>query len=80
MTSPIQSFTPPPVPAKPASPGEALARKMMAVRQAQPTATELQARAEPERPTDARAFAREAPFGSERPRYQRPGSLLDIRV
>ena len=24
--------------------------------------------------------AREAPFGVERPRYQRPGSLLDIRV
>ncbi|BCW87374.1 hypothetical protein sos41_05030 [Alphaproteobacteria bacterium SO-S41] len=24
--------------------------------------------------------AREAPFGVERPRYQRPGALLDIRV
>lgn len=28
----------------------------------------------------APAFAREAPFGAERPRYQRPGSVLDLRV
>lgn len=25
-------------------------------------------------------FAREAPFGADRPRYQRPGALLDIIV
>lgn len=25
-------------------------------------------------------IAREAPFGIERPRYQRPGAVLDIRV
>ena len=28
----------------------------------------------------ATAFAREAPFGVDRPRYQRPGSILDLVV
>ncbi|MCC6917928.1 MAG: hypothetical protein IT548_01915 [Alphaproteobacteria bacterium] len=32
------------------------------------------------RPQVATAFAREAPFGVERPRYQRPGSILDLVV
>jgi len=31
-------------------------------------------------PPVATAFAREAPFGVERPRYQRPGGLLDLSV
>jgi hypothetical protein len=28
----------------------------------------------------AASFAREAPFGAERPRYQRPGLLIDLKV
>ncbi len=31
-------------------------------------------------PQVAPAFAREAPFGAERPRYQRPGSILDLVI
>ena len=33
-----------------------------------------------EPPQAGTAFAREAPFGAERPRYQRPGALVDLRV
>jgi hypothetical protein len=43
---------------------------------AQPQARVQAAAAE----TGRNVIAREAPFGAERPRYQRPGTLLDIRV
>lgn len=42
-------------------------------------APQAQAKAEP-LPDVAPAFAREAPFGAERPRYQRPGAVVDLRV
>jgi hypothetical protein len=31
-------------------------------------------------PSVPAAFSREAPFGAERPRHQRPGGLVDLRI
>lgn len=43
-------------------------------------APEPVARMQDDAASGGQAIAREAPFGVERPRYQRPGALLDIRV
>ena len=74
MTTPINGLPPPATAAQTLSPGQAMLRRMSeAARAAAVTQPEAQAQPAP-------LPAREAPFGVDRPRYQRPGSLLDIRV
>ena len=80
MTTPINTTPPPAAPAL--TPGQAALRRIAeAARGAPAPQTPAPAAAQGAAEAEPRAaLLREAPFGVERPRYQRPGTLLDITV